>query len=74
MMFLEFNYWRHLTTTVSKFSDSIYLSKLRKLKSLNLSYNDFDMKTLRYLGSLSALTSLDLRSNQLVGQLSKEGM
>ncbi|KAM4100512.1 hypothetical protein ACB094_05G072900 [Castanea mollissima] len=55
-----------------KMQDSIYLSKLRKLKRLNLSKNDFYMKTLRYLGSLSTLTSLDLRKNQLEGQLSKE--
>uniref|UniRef100_A0A7N2LP89 Leucine-rich repeat-containing N-terminal plant-type domain-containing protein n=1 Tax=Quercus lobata TaxID=97700 RepID=A0A7N2LP89_QUELO len=60
-----------------KMQDSIYLPKLRKLKRLNLSYNDFDMKTLRdnslssniplEIGSLYRLKVLMLAGNHFSG-------
>ena len=47
------------------FSESDFLSKLRKLTDLNLAENDFDNKILRSLGALPVLKSLDLSLNNL---------
>ncbi|XP_050285639.1 receptor-like protein 15 [Quercus robur] len=52
--------------------ESDCLSKLRKLTHLNLAWNDFDNKILRFLGALPVLKSLDLSFNSLRPLSSKE--
>ena len=45
-------------------SESDCLPNLRKLTHLNLAWNNFDNKILRWLGALPVLKSLDLSNNR----------
>lgn len=55
-------------------SDSESLSKLTKLKQLDLSQNSFNKEIIRDLGVLPVLKSLDLNHNRMEGRLQNTGM
>jgi Leucine-rich repeat (LRR) protein len=59
---------------IMHFSDSKSLSKLGKLKQLNLSQNSLNKEIIRYLAALPVLNSLDLNRNRIDGRLENAGM
>ena len=58
---------------VSQVSDSNILSRLQKLKTLNLARNEFNKEIFKYLVAIPALRSLFLRENNMTGNLDHKG-